>query len=404
MAIASGLNKQLIIKKETTFGVAAGTGSGLYLRRTTSDIGLKKDTYESAEIVTHAQVQDFRHGIRRILGTINGELSPGSYNLLMQSALRKDFVAGATTGAIVTVTAAAGPPGTFTRSAGSFLTDGFKVGDVIRWTGWTTGGANNNSRNFRITALTATVMSTSGLLDEVVAAKAAGDSVTATVVGKKTHIPATAHTNDSYTVEQNFPDIVQSEQYLGCKFGGMQIRLPATGLATVAFPVTGQDIVTSTAAYFVTPSAAGTQGIAAAVNGSLRANGVDIATVTGVDINLDLGLFSDAVVGSNKVPSINPARSRVSGQLTAMFEDASLRDIFINETEIGLTVVLELSTAIAAEFLAFNLPRIKLGAADKDDGEKNLIQTLPFVALYNSGGGAGVASEQTTMSVQDSTI
>jgi hypothetical protein len=404
MAIATGLNKTVALKKETTFGVAAGTGSALYLRRLTSDIGLKKDTYESAEIVTHDQVQDFRHGIRRILGTINGELSPGSYNLLMQSALRKDFVAGATTGAIITVTAAVGPPGTFTRSAGSYLTDGFKVGDVVRWTGWTTGGAANNSRNYRITVLTALVMTTTGTGDEVVAAKAAGDSVTCTVSGKKSFIPATAQTNDSYTIEQNFPDIVQSEQYLGCKFGGMQIKLPATGLATIAFPVTGQDIVTSTSAYFVTPGAAGTQGIAAAVNGSLRVGGVDIATVTGLDINLDLGLFTDAVVGSNKVPSINPARSRVSGQLTAMFEDAVLRDLFINETEVALTAVLELSTGIAAEFLAFNLPRIKLGAADKDDGEKNLIQTLSFVALYNSAGGAGISSEQTTLSVQDSTI
>ena len=404
MAIASGLNKQLIIKKETTFGVAAGTGSGLYLRRVTSDIGLKKDTYESAEIVTHAQVQDFRHGIRRILGTINGELSPGSYNLLMQSALRKDFAAGATTGALTDVTAAAGPPGTFTRASGSYLTDGLKVGDVGRWTGWTTGGANNNARNYRITALTATVMTTSGLLDEVVAVKASGDSVTFAVTGKKSLIPPTSHTNDSYTVEHNFPDIVQSEQFLGCKIGGMQIKLPATGLATIAFPVTGQDIVTSTAAYFITPTAAGTAGIAAAVNGSLRFGGADIATVTGVDINLDLGLNSTPVVGSNKVPSIDPARSRVTGTITCMFEDASLRDYFVNETEVALLAVLELSTGIASDFIAFNLPRIKLGGADKDDGEKQLIQTLPFVALYNSAGGAGIATDQTTMSVQDSTI
>ena len=314
------------------------------------------------------------------------------------------FVTGVNTTALTNVTAAAGPPGTFTRAAGSYLTDGLKVGDVGRWTGWTTTGTNNNSRNYRITVLTATVMTVTGLLDEVVAAKASGDSVTFTVTGKKTHIPATAHTNDSYTIEHNFPDIVQSEQFLGCKFGGMQIKLPATGLATVSFPVTGQDIVTSTAAYFITPTAAGTQGIAAAVNGSLRIGGVDVATVTGVDINLDLGLFTEPVVGSNKVPSIDPARSRVSGQLTAMFEDGVMRDAFKDETEIGLTVVLELSTSIAAEFIAFNMPRIKLGAADKDDGEKNLIQTLPFEALFNSAGGSGIATEKTSLSVQDSTI
>lgn len=404
MAIASGLRKELILKKEATFGVAAGVASALYLRRLTSDIGLKKDPYESAEIVTHAQVQDFRHGIRRILGTINGELSPGSYNLPMQSAIRKDFVAGATSGALVNVTAAAGPPGTFTRAAGSWITDGFKVGDVVRWSGWTTTGTNNNARNYRITALSATVMTTSGLLDEAVAAKAAGDSVTATVVGKKTYIPPTAQTNDSYTIEQNFPDIVQSEQYLGCKFGGMDVNLPATGLATVGFPLTGQDIVTSTAPYFTTPTAAGTQGIAAAVNGKLRMGGADIATVTGVSFKLDLGLSTDPVVGSNIVPGITPGRSRVSGQLTAMFEDGVLRDAFINETEIALHALLKLGSATNSEFLSFYFPRIKLGGADKDDGEKNLIQTLSFVALYNSAGGTGISTDQTTLSIQDSTI
>jgi hypothetical protein len=48
------------------------------------------------------------------------------------------------------------------------------------------------------------------------------------------------------------------------------------------------------------------------------------------------------------------------------------------------------------------LPRVKVGGADVDDGDKSLVRTLPFTALYNDAGGAGSSSEQTTISVQDS--
>jgi hypothetical protein len=43
-----------------------------------------------------------------------------------------------------------------------------------------------------------------------------------------------------------------------------------------------------------------------------------------------------------------------------------------------------------------------VGGADLDDGDKSLVRTLPFTALYNANGGAGVSSEQTTIYLQDS--
>jgi hypothetical protein len=64
--------------------------------------------------------------------------------------------------------------------------------------------------------------------------------------------------------------------------------------------------------------------------------------------------------------------------------------------------VLGTSPAAAAEFMAFSLPRVKFGGADKDDGDKSIVQTLPFTALENVAGGAGTSSEATTFWVQDS--
>ena len=66
--------------------------------------------------------------------------------------------------ASLTVTVAAAG-GTYTRSAGSYITDGFRVGQTVTWSGFTNAG--NNATKV-ILVLTATVMttSTSGLVNE----------------------------------------------------------------------------------------------------------------------------------------------------------------------------------------------------------------------------------------------
>jgi hypothetical protein len=71
------------------------------LRRVTSTLNLKKRTFESNEILSHVQRVDFRHGVRSVEGTINGELSPGTYKDFMAAAVRRAYTAvTAITGAL----------------------------------------------------------------------------------------------------------------------------------------------------------------------------------------------------------------------------------------------------------------------------------------------------------------
>lgn len=67
-------------------------------------------------------------------------------------------VGGKATG--MTVTASSGAK-TFTRAAGNWITDGFAVGDVVWFFGFTAGPAVMNGANFTITVLTDTVMTVS---------------------------------------------------------------------------------------------------------------------------------------------------------------------------------------------------------------------------------------------------
>jgi hypothetical protein len=194
MATASGVEKKVVLGIQAAKGTAAlaNLATAQYLRRVTSSLNMTKETYQSNEINSNRQVADFRHGVQSIEGSVAGELSPGAYNLFMAAILRKAWAAGVTTGAITDVTAAAttGAAGTFTSAAHDFLADGFKVGDVVRWSGFAGGGATaNNAHNFMITAITALVMTVVGLDGVPPVADAAGDSVTCVATGKKVWIP-----------------------------------------------------------------------------------------------------------------------------------------------------------------------------------------------------------------------
>jgi len=398
MTIASGIEKEVRYKKETIYGVAPGSTGSQLLRRTTSSIDLSKETYESDEIASHGQIVDMRHGLRSVGGDINGELSVTTYQDFFAAALRKAWVAGVNSTALTNVTASATAP-QFIRASGSWLTDGFKIGDVIQWGGWV--ATTNNSYNYRITALTATDMTVSG----TVAAEASGASVTATVQGKKVYAPTSGQTSDSFHIEHFFSDIGQSELFSGLMISKIDVDLPPTGMGTINLTFIGQDITTDASEYFTTPATETTTAVLAAINGALRVNGTDIATITGLSFTIDTGITpGDGCVGSNVIPFIFPGRIRVSGQFTAYYEDGSLRDNFIDEDEIAINIKLDATSADNTECLIFDIPRIKLSGSSKDDGEKGLIQTVPFTGLLNSDGGDGISTEETTISIQDTTL
>lgn len=401
MPNASGVAKQLRYKVESTFGTAPGATGAQLLRRVQSSLDLTKDTYQSAEIRSDFQVADFRHGVRRVAGNISGELSPGTYKDFIAAALRRAFAAvGAVTGLSITVSGS-GPTYTLARASGSWLTDGIKIGQVGRFTAGSLNAANLN-KNLLPIAVTASNLTVLPLNGAALVAEGPIASCTWTPTGKLTYTPTTGHTDQSFAIEHWYSDISQSELFVGCKANDIDISLPPTGMATIAMAMMGKDITTNSAQYYTSPTAATATGIVAAVNGVLVVGGTAVAICTGLSLKIAGGYSGDPVVGANSVPALVPGRVVVTGQFTAYFSDATLRDNFINEDEISLIVALTTSNAAAADFIGFTIPRIKLGGAQKDDGEKSLVATFPFQALFNSAGGSGTSTEQTTLVVQDS--
>lgn len=401
MTAAAGVFKQLTYKAEVTYGLKPAAGSAQSLRRVSSDLDLDKQTYQSAEIRTDQQMADYRHGVRTVSGNINGELSPKTYADFMAAALRRDFTAGVSASSLSITIAGTAPTFTITRASGSFLTDGFKRGDVVRLTAGAFVAGNLN-KNCLVTGITATVLTVRTLNGSSLTAEGPIASATCAVTGKKTYAPTTGHTNKSFSIEHWFSDVAQSEVFTGCQPGSLDIQLPPNGLATIAMAMMGKDVETATAQYFTSPTAATTTGLTAAVNGVAMVGGAVVANLTGITLQAQSPRNGDAVVGSNSIGTKFPGRITANGQLTAYFEDATMRDAFLNETEVEIVVALTTDNTAAADFITFVLPRVKLGGCKKSDGEAGIVQTVPFQALLPTTGGAGIANELTTLSVQDS--
>jgi hypothetical protein len=405
MPLAQGVSKVVAYKKEGTWGTAAAGGAGAKaMRRVTAAFNLSKETYQSEELRTDYQISDMRHGVRSAEGSLNGELSAGSYADFMAAVLTRDFTAGVTavhagTGNL-TVGAAVASVYPITRVTGSWIADGFRIGDVIRVSAGTGLNADVLNKNLLIVALTATVASVVVVNGSTITPSSSSAATAIAVVGKKTWVPQTGHTNDSFTVEEWFANIAQSEVYTGVKVNTLGISLPATGMATVDVGFMGKDLALSqTTQYFTAPTQS-TGGVFAGVNGVVIFNGAPVAVITDASINVNRNLSNATVLGSNSIAEVFTGRAAVDGSLSVYFENATARNAFRDETEVSLIFTLTASNSATADVISITLPRVKLNSFTRDDTETAITASMDFQALLNASNATG--GEVTTITIQDS--
>lgn len=398
MALQTGVGRVIAYKKESAFGtLPTNDSSAKKLRRVTFGLSLKKDVIKSQEIRTDYQRTAARHGMRKVDGAVNGEFSLGTYVDFIGSILRRLFATVTSLSALTNVTATVGAP-QFVRSSGSWIADGLRVGMVVRCTGWTTTGTNNNSTNFTIIALTALNMTVA----EAVAAKASGDSVVFTIPGKVTFIPPTGHTDESYSFEDWAPTVTQSLRYLGAKVGAISLDMPPNDKVSIGIEFTGQNRVTPvpTTQYFTSATAAGTSQMQAGLSGALYISGVAVGVLTAFKLKIDAGPEVQGVVGSTITPDVFTGPVDVSGSFSVLWQAGTFDGYFDLETEVPVIIKLLDTTAATSDFLTITLPFVKLSGGDYADSPKAIVQSFDFMARVAPDTSAGY--EATTIQVQDS--
>lgn len=395
MTVQSNILTTLAYGIESTFGTAASAGSGKYLRRVSSSLNLQKDAFVSREMRVDQQVSDFRHGGRRGGGSIEGELSLTTWDDILLGALRaSSWVAGiAKSNTEFTSCAADSATSKFTVALSTWAAQGFKVGDVIRLTNMS--NAANNGKNFRITSLSGV----DAFVTPAPVTQAADTTFNVTVAGYK-GINGVAQ--QSLTIEQNYPDIDISEQFLGCRVGGVSFRLPPNNLASIAAEIMTQDVAIlsgASAPYFTAPTAETSTSVFSGVKGNLSIAGSVSALVTGAEVNINLGLSSTPVIGSQIVPGIFYGRTVITGNVSAYLDGVTLINAFLNETDIDLALVMELPGTDPLDFMSLIMNKINLSGVSKTiSAEGGVIASFPFQAILNSGTGY----DTTTLSIQKS--
>ena len=400
MAIAQKIAKQTTIRKQTGLGVP-GSATGQILRRTSSIFTATRDMYASNEIRADHQSSGQNYGLKSASGTITGELSSSTYQILVEAMLESAFAATTPYAAGTDVTPDSA--GTFTDASGGFLTAGLKVGDVGRWTGFTSTAAANNAKNFLITALTATVMTGVFLNGDAVVSASAGDSVTFTLPGKKAKPPLTGHTKDYLQVEEYYSDLTDSDLFSDMIVSGLTFDLPASGNATMSATLAGLKRALSGSQVMTAPTAETQTGIIASINGRIFINGTAIP-VTAVNIQIANGAApTGAEIGSNESGDVFRNQIVVTGQFMAMLRDQTLSALYDAETEISLIVAAAADETDAADFMGFSIPKIRITGDSPDDGDA-IMRTYPFSARLNVDGGAALAFDETTITIQDSAV
>ena len=395
MADSQGIFKQIRIAKETAWGVkASAAGASSILRRTQGNFNLEKEAYSSNEIRTSQQVVDMRHGTRKVTGNVQGELGSNSYTQLIAAGLRRDFTNGAASAAVsVTVQKAAQ---TFTRGAGSWLTDGYFAGSLVR----TSGAANpGNNGTFVVKRATATVLSVEyfGDINPLVDVATAA-SITFSSPGKESFVPATGHTDDSFTVEEWMPDVPLSQTTVGNQVNSMSVSVQPNQMVSATFDFMGKDAdPTTTTQFFTAATAQGATDLFTGSDGIFVANGIRFTKCTGINIKLDAGIQQEAVIGSNAIGAKSRGKVSVTLDGSVILDGSSFYDFFNAETEVEMIYASRTSDGLGA--VSFYLPNVKIGAFQKDDGEKVIIASFSGTALeYN---GTAADTRKTTIQFQD---
>lgn len=194
-----------------------------------------------------------------------------------------------------------------------------------------------------------------------------------------------------FSVEDYAADIDQSRVFSGCSVSSLAISLAPNQMVTTTFSMVGKDMTisgtekTQDAASGAAPFDAYSGDISI---GNVGAGAV-VAIVTSLDFTLNNSYAPTFVIGDDSAPSLEYGRAEVEGTMTVYFEDASMINRFLNETETEIEVSVDDPTGGNA--YTFLFPKVKINSADVGvDGPTSRMISMSFVALYDATEGTNL--------------
>lgn len=406
MPYSENFNGYTAIKSQTALGTqASGAGATVLFVSGGSGGIMSKQPIESAIIRQDAQSFRGRHGSRRTVGNYTSEMAIGRADGVWEALMRSTWSAAdlAVTQATAGLTSITTTENSIVAAAGSWITAGIRVGDIVRLTGHST--AANNGRNLRVVGLTATTLTVA----ETLTVDAVADATfTVTRTGRTLlNGAAGALTRTYWTVEEHEYDLDTSEVFDDVRWGRGMISMQPSGNLNVEYGWTGTGKVSiktgADAPHFTAPAEPTGLSLAAS-EAVLRMGSNDVLDLTSFDFTLDLQPVAPDVINTTGLaPDVFLGVIRPSINITALRKDVQALIDFDAETQLALHFMASENAVAPAGFFSLYVPNITLGsvaksALSKSGGARTVQMTFPAELIGKDTRGG--AFDSTTFKLQ----
>lgn len=368
MAFQSQANGLVAFKAQSALGTAAAGSSGFVLRTAGGQGGrISKATYRSEEVRRDLMRTRGRHGLQRTAGTYLCEVSLDNCDAFYEAFFRGTWEAALAIDENDVTSMAVDSSGTITAASGSWITLGLRVGDIVVMTN--NSAAGNNSRNLRVTAVTASVLTVVPVDGVALTTASADTSCTLTRVGQKLINPAEGAAVKTYfTIEEYDGDLDLTEIFEDCIITGLRFSMGSSGLLMCEISWVGTGVFSTasggSAPTFTSPTES-TGLPLAVVDAVLRLGSTDRVDLTSFELNMQIGGVAPEVIGAVTSPDVFTGAMGVSMSFGMLRQDYGRMTEFLDETALTFHVVAEENEADPKDFLSLFVPNFTLGGVDK---------------------------------------
>lgn len=414
--LAENIAERLVIKahSSTTYDPTsepvpasdpAATGGQIW-RFLDHNLALPRTAFNTPEIRVDQQQGIDKTGTKTVPAQVNCALSCLSHKIPIEAVLRGTWAAAAISVDNTDMTSVAADNATakFTFGGGDPVSEGFRVGMIVRFASLSE--AENNGVNY-------TILGFSGSSNRVMEVYPAPTDMTAdsaftlATVGRSVYAPSSSLVRRKFAIEVYNEDSDLAKLFTEITLGGLSfqaapnqdVRIGFNGMGRNRFLYSGGD-----APFFGSPTAAPTYGLISAMDGLIRYNGATVGGFTGLNFNFARALSAPAQIhreglAAGVIPSANAV---ISGDMTAFETDHSLQTLYDAGTEFEILAYMSETQAAAANAMTFYLPKVKITNMQSTiiDGAKAQQCTLSMGRYTGSAPGV----ESTSLFVHDTTV
>lgn len=378
-----GANTAQFYVAETTPGVTPTNPVWSPLRNTGGVPAVTRDALTSNELDGSRETTSIRTGNKQVSGEYAIELSSRSQDDFLAGAMTSTWQAGVKiTGAEIMVT----PAGkTFTRDAGSFITDGVEVGDLIAFTNLT----GDNAKPFIVTAVSDLEVTGAGIQHTLTAETVTTDAKTGdkleTGNAKTGDKLETGNACKTFSILTWFkgqcgnPDAYMLTK--GVEISGFTIEQAVNAMVTGSFPFIGlsQEILSRPPAGSDFSRVTFTDEPFSSVDVSVFDGSTPLRCDT-LTITNDNGASAQFELGNSSVAFVERGRAANTFSISGKLYDMVMIQKFINEQQVEINSIL----AGVNGAMSFSLKRAELTAVTPEiGGPESITQSIEGQATGN---------------------